>query len=188
MKAAVSGIASLVVSQLATILVSVLDQRQFVLASTWEEQKKKKTIRVWKTCHIVQNILLLQYFFFSVLFVLLFLANVTNIDRASFIVSAVVSLVLAWFLTPIVTTIVLICMTNLRPVHKVKHNWAERALDQQGKLDSVIWGSEKSVQDENMKRSGSHLEEAMPYQEGKIALPRESITITDITDTLTEHL
>jgi len=187
-KAAVSGIASLVVSQLATILVSVLDQRQFVLASTWEEQKKKKTIRVWKTCHIVQNILLLQYFFFSVLFVLLFLANVTNIDRASFIVSAVVSLVLAWFLTPIVTTIVLICMTNLRPVHKVKHNWAERALDQQGKLDSVIWGSEKSVQDENMKRSGSHLEEAMPYQEGKIALPRESITITDITDTLTEHL
>jgi len=115
-KVIASGIMSTVVSQVSTIIVTALQKRQFVFAEKWSEEAIRKRIQLWKLLDVVVGLLLISYLAFSILFVLLFLANVSDIDRLMWVLSATIVFINSWLLCPFITSCMLVALLNLRSV------------------------------------------------------------------------
>jgi len=128
-KVIASGIMSTVVSQVSTIIVTALQKRQFVFAEKWSEEAIRKRIQLWKLLDVVVGLLLISYLAFSILFVLLFLANVSDIDRLMWVLSATITFINSWLLCPFITSCILVALLNLRSVKFLEGFWVETALN-----------------------------------------------------------
>jgi len=127
-KAVVAGGMNTIISQLCTIIVPALKQRQFVVAEMWSEGAIQKRIRHWKILDTIVDIFLVSYLSFSILYVFLFLASVTDIDRSTWVFSAAILLINSWILTPVLTACILVALVNIHYLRNWEAN-AQNALD-----------------------------------------------------------
>jgi len=100
MKSVLAGVFSLFFSTMIVLVMVRINTRRFVYAQKWSERRKRWKLKKWKICDVVLQLVGCAYFFFCLLYVALFLASITNIDRNAWLLSFVTSLAQGWLIAP----------------------------------------------------------------------------------------
>lgn len=73
----------------------------------WSEKKVARQLLIWRVRYCVFIVVGLCYLLFCMLFVALFLASVTDIDKDTFVVSTLSQLAQQWFIVPLAVTLLI---------------------------------------------------------------------------------
>jgi len=122
----VSGILSTLLSQLSTVVITLGKKRKFRYRKEWAPNAKRKILLKQDIRDIILDIFLIFYSLFAAFYVFLFLANVTDTDRTSWLISTFVSIIQSWLLMPIVVSVLLAKVPRVRQFQVVQKSWLRR--------------------------------------------------------------
>merc|ERR1719191_2095752 len=91
LRAIITGVCSALISSIFILAVSKLHKRDFVYCGEWPAEKKKKLLNKWRMLDVCLMACVAVYLCFCILFVGLFLSQVSGTDKSAFFVSTVVA-------------------------------------------------------------------------------------------------
>eukprot|EP00746_Dinoflagellata_sp_MGD_P041326 gnl/MRDRNA2_/MRDRNA2_200012_c0_seq1.p1 gnl/MRDRNA2_/MRDRNA2_200012_c0~~gnl/MRDRNA2_/MRDRNA2_200012_c0_seq1.p1 ORF type:complete len:606 (+),score=112.58 gnl/MRDRNA2_/MRDRNA2_200012_c0_seq1:115-1818(+) len=161
-RAIVIGVITSVFSAAIMKAFAMLHKRNFMYcdkgSEVWDPKKKKAILRKWK----IQDAFLFSftslYMVFSMLFVGLFTASITDRDKYAFLTSTLTAVVKAWLILPLVMSIVLAALANML---KAGHPWIEKIEKKLGLSQLEIL----ELQGKLMSKSDLKVPESVPKED-----------------------